>query len=404
MKAVGVVVEYNPFHNGHAFHLQAAREASGADVVIAVMSGNFLQRGEPALVSKWHRTKMALYGGADIVFELPYKFAVQQAETFANGAVSILDAARCEFLCFGSESGDLSSFLQTVHFLDSNNTIYNEAIKRLMGTGISYPKALSLAFGQLANSEHLLDLSKPNNILGFQYIRAIKDQKSAIKPLTVKRKNANYHDEHFASETIASATSIRKALFAKENKQISIQQFISEKTYALLKEYHLSYGLFHQWENYWNLLQYRLLQAEPDELREIYEVEEGLENRLRAAALSSDSFHGFMEKVKTKRYTWTRLQRVCVHILTNAKKQQMLNKPEKASYLRLLGMTNHGRDYLNKTKFDFGLPLVSRLSSAEEEDLLLDIKASRVYSLAIPYPNRSELLTQEYKQPPIYME
>lgn len=403
MKAVGVVVEYNPFHNGHAFHLQAAREASGADVVIAVMSGNFLQRGEPALVSKWHRTKMALYGGADIVFELPYKFAVQQAETFANGAVSILDAARCEFLCFGSESGDLSSFLQTVHFLDSNNTIYNEAIKRLMGTGISYPKALSLAFGQLANSEHLLDLSKPNNILGFQYIRAIKDQKSAIKPLTVKRKNANYHDEHFASETIASATSIRKALFAKENKQISIQQFISEKTYALLKEYHLSYGLFHQWENYWNLLQYRLLQAEPDELREIYEVEEGLENRLRAAALSSDSFHGFMEKVKTKRYTWTRLQRVCVHILTNAKKQQMLNKPEKASYLRLLGMTNHGRDYLNKTKFDFGLPLVSRLSSAEEEDLLLDIKASRVYSLAIPYPNRSELLTQEYKQPPIYM-
>lgn len=404
MKAVGVVVEYNPFHNGHAFHLQAAREASGADVVIAVMSGNFLQRGEPALVSKWHRTKMALYGGADIVFELPYKFAVQQAETFANGAVSILDAARCEFLCFGSESGDLSSFLQTVHFLDSNNTIYNEAIKRLMGTGISYPKALSLAFGQLANSEHLLDLSKPNNILGFQYIRAIKDQKSAIKPLTVKRKNANYHDEHFASETIASATSIRKALFAKENKQISIQQFISEKTYALLKEYHLSYGLFHQWENYWNLLQYRLLQAEPDELREIYEVEEGLENRLRAAALSSDSFHGFMEKVKTKRYTWTRLQRVCVHILTNAKKQQMLNKPEKASYLRLLGMTNHGRDFLNKTKFDFGLPLVSRLSSAEEEDLLLDIKASRVYSLAIPYPNRSELLTQEYKQPPIYME
>ncbi|MFL6557387.1 MAG: nucleotidyltransferase family protein, partial [Bacillus sp. (in: firmicutes)] len=159
MKAVGLIVEYNPFHNGHAYHLQASKEVTEADVVIAVMSGNFLQRGEPALVSKWQRTKMALLNGVDIVFELPYGFATQKAETFANGAVSILDATDTTSLCFGSESGDLSSFLQTIDFLDEKHSTFNENIKQYIDTGVSYPKALSLAFRQLPDSEKYLDLA-----------------------------------------------------------------------------------------------------------------------------------------------------------------------------------------------------------------------------------------------------
>jgi predicted nucleotidyltransferase len=403
MRAVGLIVEYNPFHNGHAYHLQASKEAANADVVIAVMSGNFLQRGEPALISKWFRTKMALLNGVDLVIELPYNFATQKAETFANGAVSILEAIGCESLCFGSESGDISSFFQTNDYLRVQQKPYDEHIKQFMDTGVSYPKALSLAFQQLPDSEKFLDLAMPNNILGFQYIKSIKQQKSSIRPMTVPRKNADYHDEHFASATIASATSIRKAIFSSEAGQSEIEQLVPEPTNQLLNEYYHEYGVFHRWENYWGYLQFRLIHCSPDELKGIYEAEEGLENRLIASALVSDSFHEFMQKIKSKRYTWTRLQRLCVHILTNAKKTEMDRSQEKATYLRLLGMTTTGKEYLNKRKTHFSLPLVSKLSSYKQKEIHLDIKAARIYALGVPSQLRNALLMQEYKQPPIFV-
>ncbi|MBV7503847.1 nucleotidyltransferase [Bacillus sp. sid0103] len=403
MKAVGLIVEYNPFHNGHAYHLQASKDAAEADVVIAVMSGNFLQRGEPALVSKWQRTKMALLNGVDIVFELPYAYATQKAETFAYGAVSILDAAGINCLCFGSESGDITSFLQTIDYLEGKQRQFNENIKQYIGTGVSYPKAISLAFGQLPDSEKYLDLAKPNNILGLEYIKAIQHQKSDIIPMTIARKNANYHDEDFSSATIASATSIRKAIFTHSNEKSAMDQYVPEPTKQLLKEYLESYQVFHQWENYWSYLQFRLLHARPEELREIYEMEEGLENRLLSAAREANSFHDFMQQIKTKRYTWTRLQRLCVHILTNTKKAEMAFISEKASYLRLLGMTTKGREYLNKTKSHLSLPLISKLSSFTEKEIDLDIRASRIYSLGIPSRLKNKLIRQEYEQPPIYI-
>ncbi|QIZ07343.1 nucleotidyltransferase [Priestia megaterium] len=404
MKSVGLIVEYNPFHNGHAFHLQASKEAAEADVVIAVMSGNFLQRGEPALVSKWQRTKMALLNGVDIVFELPYRFATQKAETFANGAVSILDAVGCESLCFGSESGDLSSFIQTIDYLKDQQNSFNENIKWHLDTGVSYPKALSLAFKQLPNANNYLDLAKPNNILGLEYIKAIQRQKSSVIPMTIPRKNADYHDEHFASATIASATSIRKAIFTDNASQAEINQYVPEQTKLLLKDYVQQFQGFHQWENYWSYLQFRLIHSSPSELREIYEMEEGLENRLQAAALVTDNFHKFMQQIKTKRYTWTRLQRLCVHILTNTKKEEMTRHSEKASYLRLLGMTSIGREYLNKKKSHLSLPLISKLASFKEKEINLDIKAARIYSLGIPSHLKNKMLRQEFEQPPFYIQ
>lgn len=401
MKAVGVVVEYNPFHNGHLFHLQAAKKKADADIVIAAMSGNFLQRGEPALLSKWYRTKMALLNGVDLVFELPYQFAVQQAETFANGAVSILAAAGCEFLCFGSESGDISSFLETIEYLNGQKEAFAANIKHYIHTGVSYPKALALSYQKLTGSDQFLDLSQPNNIIGFQYIKAIKEQKSRMKPLTIKRKNAGYHDEHFSSETIASATSIRKAIFSPEETDIS--KYVPQPTNQLLAQYYEQYGCFHHWERYWDFLQYRLIQSDPEDLKEIYEAEEGLENRLISAATESNHFHEFMQAIKTKRYTWTRLQRLCVHILTNAKKDRM--KPTaRASYLRLLGMTTAGQTYLNQMKKNFGLPLVSKASSFKGNEIDLDIKAARIYAMGLPEPYKVQLLKQEFQQPPIYVE
>ncbi|HAF0292610.1 TPA: nucleotidyltransferase, partial [Salmonella enterica subsp. enterica serovar Typhimurium var. 5-] len=261
MKAVGVVVEYNPFHNGHLFHLQQAKKQSNADIAIAVMSGNFLQRGEPALVSKWARTNMALAAGVDIVFELPYRFATQHAEIFAEGAVSILSAAGCSTLCFGSESGDLDSFMKTIEFLDKNNEHFQEYIKAFTSQGYSYPKSISLSFQSLSPSlDTYIDISSPNNILGLHYIQAIIRQKSNMKPDTITRKSAGYHDEHFSSETIASATSIRKALFGEGREIDAIQRLVPRSTFEELSMYMREYGGFHSWESYWPLLRYKLLQ------------------------------------------------------------------------------------------------------------------------------------------------
>ncbi|GLB61207.1 nucleotidyltransferase [Cytobacillus sp. NCCP-133] len=404
MDAVGVIVEYNPFHNGHAYHVEQAKMASGAEIAIAAMSGNFLQRGEPALVSKWKRTEMALKGGVDIVFELPYQFAGQQADIFASGAVSILDAAGCTSLCFGSESGNMDRFHQALSFLESHNSEYQSRVKFHLEKGCSYPKATSLAFNDINPENDLIDLSKPNNILGFQYLKAASNQKSSMKFLTVERKSAGYHDEQFSSDSIASATSIRKALFSDIGEINSIRQYVPDTSYRGLIEYKEHFGKFHQWEDYWPFLKYRLINLLPEQLKDIYEIEEGLEHRLLSAALRAETFQQFMEEIKTKRYTWTRLQRACIHILTNTSKDEMPSVPGKASYLRLLGMSNKGREYLNKQKADFALPLISRISSQLTDLLKLDIKASRVYALGVKGKHQQTLLHQEFKQPPIIIK
>jgi predicted nucleotidyltransferase len=403
LKALGLIVEYNPFHNGHLFHFEAAKQTAMPDVVIAVMSGNFLQRGEPALINKWYRTEMALLGGIDIVVELPYRFATQKAETFALGAVSILNSLNCDSLCFGSEDGNIHSFQNTMALLENNQEQFQLSIKKHMKSGISYPSAIKHAFIELAPSEEMVNLSKPNNILGYHYIEAIEKLGSPMKAFTIKRKNAEYHDEHFSSETIASATSIRKALFSNEA-LTNIDRFVPKSTKDLLKKYIHEFQEFHQWEKYWPLLKYRILQATSKELKEYYEVEEGLENRFKDSALHSQSFQQFMQSIKTKRYTWTRLQRACLHILTNTKKEEMLNKNEAPSYLRLLGMTKNGQKYLNHHKKHFPLPIISKVSSFQGNgDLQLDLKASQLYALGLSEPYQSKLLDLEFRQPPIIL-
>ncbi|OCA85554.1 hypothetical protein A8F94_11750 [Bacillus sp. FJAT-27225] len=405
MDAVGVVVEYNPFHNGHLYHLQSSKQLSRAEIAIAVMSGSFLQRGEPALVSKWSRTKMALLNGVDIVFELPYQYAVQKAELFAWGAVAILEAAGCTSLCFGSEAGDAGSFIKTAEFLTANEAEYNSLIKKHIKSGVSYPRAASLAVSELNGPEGIVPLSEPNNILGYHYVKAMLDQRCRMEPLTVKRKNAQYHDEDFSSATIASATSIRKAFFSDGVDIPAISQYIPPATESSLLEYIETYGTLHHWENYWPLLKYRLLQTARGELASIYEAEEGLENRLADCARKADSFAGFMQLAKTKRYTWTRIQRLCTHILVNATKEEMaVSTAMRPGYLRLLGMTGAGRNYLNKMKGSLPIPLVSKLSGFTSPEIELDIRAASVYAMGLHGSMSQKLLEQEYRQPPIFLE
>jgi predicted nucleotidyltransferase len=404
MKATGVVVEYNPFHNGHLHHLTETKKTAGADLVIACMSGHFLQRGEPALVSKWARTKMALAAGVDIVIELPYAFATQHAETFAKGSISLLREIGCESFCFGSEDGGISAFEETVHLIQSNHIAYNASVKSYMKAGLSYPSALSKAFKDLEGTGKLIDLGKPNNILGYHYIKARNTAAPELKAFTITRESAGYHDEHFASPSIASATSIRMNLFDPEQEESVINRYIPSATHEILEHYKKEFGGYHRWENYWPLLQYKIMSSSPSQLREIYEIEEGIENRIIESAKAALSFEDFMNRVKSKRYTWTRLQRMALHILTNTTKSEMNERHAAPSYIRLLGMNQTGQEYLNKSKKSLNLPLVSKLSSADKNDILLDRKAADIYSLGLSSNEaKRKLFHQEWSQPPIMM-
>ncbi|MBE3568689.1 MAG: nucleotidyltransferase [Bacillales bacterium] len=400
MKSAGIVVEYNPFHNGHLYHIMQTKHVTGAEVLIAVMSGHFLQRGEPALLSKWARAKMALHSGVDLVVELPYYFATQKAETFAFGAIALLHELGVDSFCFGSESGDIKTFEKTAILLEEKNEWIQKEIQKWVKTGISYPKAQSLAMKNVLENISVLDISKPNNILGLQYIKARNRLSSPMKTFTIPRKGAGYHDKK-PNHSIASATGIRHSIFHQTGVRLDrVKPYVPDTTFTELKNYLSFFGVLHHWELYWPYLQYQLLSAKPEELHTIYEVEEGIEYRLIEAAHQSTSFQHFMESVKTKRYTWTRLQRMCVHILTNTSKEQMAAESQYPSYIRLLGMTSKGREYLSNVKKTLQLPLIAK-ASVYRNLLTADRKATNIYALGLPSNKRSELLNSDLLLSPV---
>ncbi|AZB42821.1 nucleotidyltransferase [Bacillus sp. FJAT-42376] len=403
MNILGLIVEYNPFHNGHHFHMQESKKAANADITIAVMSGTFLQRGEPALLPKWERARMALEAGADLVVELPYIFSSQKASTFASGAVSILSALGTTHICFGSEDGEIEPFLNTYHHLNRNEEMYKTAIKEYIKTGMSYPKALSLSFEKIHRDEApLADLAKPNNILGFQYVSSIFEQNRSIIPLTIKRTAAGYHDESLPAGEIASATSLRKALFSG-GELSSIKPYLPSSSYRILSEWFSEGKPFMSWERYFSFLQYQLLSMGAKELSGIYEVEEGLENRMKSAIKEAASFQDFMVRLKTKRYTWTRLQRMCVHVLTGTTKQQMQEavNGERSPYLRILGMNDTGQRYLGKMKKTVSIPLITNVNAAAHSAMELEKRAANVYAMGFPRETRAMQMKSEYATPPI---
>lgn len=401
MNAVGIVVEYNPFHNGHLHHIEQARTVSNADIVIAVMSGQFLQRGEPAIVDKWHRTKMALAGGVDIVIELPYIYSTAQATDFATGAITLLSAIRCKSFAFGSENGFIEPFLNTYNLIENNRQTYNAYIREALQFGNSYPKALHIAYEKLQQNEpnSYIDLAQPNNILGFHYIEAANSLPTPLIPLTIPRIGAGYHDQIAKGEKIASATGIRKAIF--ENGRLdTILDYAPETTYEILKEWQEQHGSFGSWEAFWPLLQFTIIRHTPQQLTQFAEVTEGIEFALIKAAKSSSNFKDFMIKIKSKRYTWTRIQRMLTHIFTGFTKDQLQSFSE-PSVIRLLGMTEKGQRYLSVHKKEFSLPLISRVGATDNPMLQIDLHATDMYALGIELYSKQKKINRDYHTPPI---
>ena len=397
MYAVGLVVEYNPFHNGHFHHVQEAKRITNADIAIAVMSGQFLQRGEPALVDKWSRTKMALASGVDLVIELPYVYSTAPANEFARGAITLLDAMKCSTFAFGSEQGTITPFLNTFSLIDSNRQQYNASIQRAMSTGISYPQALHYAYESLKSAypNHYIDLAQPNNILGFHYIEAVNELNSTMQAVTIQRIEAGYYDDINREKHIASATGIRKALFNNED----VCHFLPQPSCVALRDWQTLHGKFMSWESLWPLLQYAILRHTPQQLTAFADVQEGLENALVKHAKTSKSYAEFMANLKSKRYTWTRLQRMLTHIYTGITKEQLhaFNSP---TYIRLLGMTENGQRYLSTYKKQIELPLISRVAATKDSMLTLDIQATTMYNLGLRLFSK-EKIDEDIQSPPI---
>jgi len=401
LDAVGIVVEYNPFHNGHLHHIEQARSISNADIVIAVMSGQFLQRGEPAIVDKWHRTKMALASGVDIVMELPYIYCTAQAAEFAKGAITLLSAIGCKSFAFGSENGLITPFLNTYHLIENNRPTYNAHIREALQAGNSYPRALHIAYEKLQHNvpNSYIDLAQPNNILGFHYIEANNTISKPLTPFTIPRIGAGYHDSIEEEKHIASATGIRKAIF-ENNSLDTIENYAPSSTYEFLKGWKENYGVFGSWEAFWPLLQFTIIRHTPQQLTQFAEVTEGIEFALIKAAKSSTTFKEFMTKIKSKRYTWTRIQRMLTHIFTGFTKEQ-LQSFSMPSVIRLLGMTEKGQRYLSAHKKEFSLPLISRVGATDDAMLQIDLHATDMYALGIELYSSHKKINRDYHTPPI---
>ncbi|MFQ3545857.1 nucleotidyltransferase [Halobacillus rhizosphaerae] len=400
MKACGVIVEYNPFHNGHRYHLEQSRQVSEADCMIAVMSGNFLQRGEPAIIDKWHRAEAALHSGADLVLELPCIYAVEHSDYFSKGAVNILAETGVDSICFGSEHGSIDDFIEANEIYNAKAPAYHDTVRQYLNRGYSFPEASRLGYKSIGLTEGKMDLSMPNNILGYSYVKQILNLSRLVQPLTIQRTSNQFHEETIRG-SIASATSIRKELLLQSSLTDDISSAIPSITQDKLIQYKEKMKMWHSWEDYFQLLQYKILTLKEADLRAIHGVDEGLEYRIKRTIRRSVSFLDFMERLKTKRYTWTRLQRTLAHILIGTTKEEarvMLDEPI-PPYVRLLGMNHTGQAYLNQIKKQMRIPLVTQPQHLDHPMLDLEEKASIAYYSILNAERRVEALQGEYHAP-----
>lgn len=291
MRTVGLIVEYNPFHNGHLYHLQQSRKITEADTVVAVMSGHFLQRGEPALLDKWARTRMALEGGCDLVIELPVAYATQPAEWFAYGAVSLLEATGVvDSFCFGTENGDLAPLLLAAEIIAKEPPAFKTLLMQLLQTGISYPNAYSRAI-----STYLLNLgfddaasfpfALPNHTLALHYLLALKRLEGKMEPFTITREKAQYSQETVTDQQIASATAIRKLLLEQHSLE-AVRSFVPASTFRILQQEWLAGHCPISWEPFTSALLHAIVTRSPAQLAGMHEITEGLEHRIKKRCLS----------------------------------------------------------------------------------------------------------------------
>lgn len=387
MRVGAVIAEYNPFHCGHEYQIEVYRKHYNPDLVIALMSGHFVQRGEPAIIDKWSRAKMALHSGIDLVIELPVINVLQSADYFGMAGVQLATTLGASDLFCGVESGEAPDYLKLAKQ-------WEDALKNSDRTS-HYELSLS-EWAETFLPEHFRTiLNGSNNILAFSYAKAILEQSGALNLVTIKRSGRDYNDLAFATGEFASGTAIRRALKSgqlptdlhKQLPEMSIHQLSQQDQWI-------------DWESLWPFLKYRLLTENIESLQNIFQMEGGLESRLIRAAVSSYSASDFFSKIKTKRYSLSRLKRLCLYVLLQITKEVVHDSRQREAPIRILGFTENGRKYLSnylKKQTHLKNRLVTNLGREHNKTLKWDIRAGRLYQLAHP----EKLSSLDFDQKPV---
>ena len=382
MKSVGIICEYNPFHNGHLYHLNKVKELFPKHIVVLVMSGNFTQRGDTSIINKWNKTEIALKMGVDLVIELPFVFATQSADTFAKASIQILKEMTVDYLVFGSETNKVKK-LEELANIQLTNKKYDKLVKEYLDEGFNYPTALSKSLYDLTG----LKMNKPNDILGITYIREIKKQNANITPITIKRNND--YNGFDLEDNITSATSIRYALKNKNN----VDKYVPEFVKPYLK------NNLHFIDNYFTILKYKIL-SEKDFISNYKTVDEGIENRINKYIIKCKNLDELILKIKTKRYTYNKLNRMFTHILCNFTKEEA-EEFNNIEYIRILGFSSLGRNYLKSVKDDINIPIITNYSKLKNKMLELEFRSTCVYASILSEEEKIKLIESEYKNYPI---
>ena len=390
MKVVGIIAEYNPFHKGHQYHIEQAKDKAGADAAVVIMSGNFVQRGAPAIMPKHMRTEVALQCGASLVLELPTCYATGTAEEFAYGAVSMLHKLGIvDTICFGSECGDIHTLQELADVLVQEPDAYRKALQENLRKGLSFPAARVAALEETYPDKDFAGiLSKPNNILGIEYLKALKRLNSPITPVTITRQGSEYHAETL-QELFSSATAIRQAI--SQNLLESVLEQIPDSSISHFQEnYEKCFPVFPN--DFSLILKYRLLNETKLSIQSYADVSEELANRIYNCINQFESFEQFCELLKTKELTYSRISRALLHILLEIRKSDM----KEIRYARILGFRESDQWLLSEIKKNSSIPLISKLTSQKElseeacEMLHADIRIANLYL---------SLITDKFKTP-----
>lgn len=376
MKILGVIVEYNPFHTGHLYHLEQAKKLIHPDLTIAIMSGNFVQRGEIAIIDKFKRSELAIRYGVDIVIELPFVYVMQSADYFCFGAIHLLNAIGVTDIVFGSESGNIDELKEIAYAIKNNPDLYNQKVKQAMKKGYRYPDACNQALSQLLNKS----VTTPNDLLGLGYVKEIINHDYPIHIHCIQRSN-DYHDTTL--QKISSATALRLAL--KEKKDV--QDYLFDINY---------YDHLYDQKQFFDLLKYTIIIQDKKTLQSYHLVDEGTENLLKKNIIAYDNYHDFVQSLTSKRYTKTRIQRMLVHVLLQNTKQEIQNALN-VDYIRILKMNQKGQNYLNQIKKTCSYKLVTNLSGYKHPALDLEIKTTKLISLL-----NKNVINEEVRNIPIF--
>ena len=378
MKVSGIICEYNPFHNGHLYHIRETRK-NGATHIVAVMSGSFVQRGDTAIMDKLERARLAVRSGADLVIELPVQYCLSSAENFASGAVYLLNAlGAVDELSFGSECGDAQRLREAMETVGVTAAAHAEEIKSIMEKGYTYPRALTSVMNGI-DPEAASIIAEPNNLLAIEYLRALKKFGSDIQPFTVKRVNAD-HDSSKTENGYASASCIREMI----EKKADIREFTTTEWAAAISAA-ISRGEIASLSRLERVMLYKLRSSSVEEISQVYDVGQGLEHRIYGARMAG-SLDELLFTVKTKRYTMARIRRIMLSLLIGITKDDMKNLPP---YGRILAFNERGREILARAKDSAKIPFassiakLSQLGSQAERFAELEIRASDIYGLSL---------------------